>query len=510
MPNKTILKWAGIVTILLVGSRILGFLRETAIAYQFGASAETDAYLIAVMLPQILFFAFNDALKTAFIPIYGEYHREEDGNAFAYTIYVLLSAILLLFSIVLVITAPVIVKLIAPGFHGETFQITVTMSRILLPGLFFMGLSGLSSGILHTKKNFVVPAVPAYPSNLIIVFAAIFLGGRYGIIGLAWATIVAFASQFLIQLPAVIKHGVFRSRKLLWGHPGIKKMAVLLPPVILGGAAIELKSIIDRTFGSLLPDGSIAALNFATRIYLLPNGILILALLTVLYPTLVELQLENRIKEFKDAMRQSIGLIIVLVFPMMVGLIVLRVPVVSLLFERGAFDAAATDSTAYALAFYSLGLIPLGMMLLISRAFYAVRDTVTPMGVTIFTMLLNILLNWLLMKPLGHGGIALGTALSVYAGAAALSYLLWKRIGAFGGRRLVQTLLKSGIASLGMGVLLLYGRQLLTGGGFARQALELGGLIGFGAGIYFLLAYLLRVEELSLALAIIRSKMARR
>lgn len=504
MPNRTIMKWAGIVTVLLVGSRILGFLRETAIAYQFGASAETDAYLIAVMLPQILFFAFNDALKTAFIPIYGEYHRQDEGNSFAYTIYVLLSAILLVLSILLVITAPWIVSLIAPGFSGETYEITVTMSRILLPGLFFMGVSGLSSGILHTKKNFVIPAVPAYPSNLIIVFAAIFLGGRYGIIGLAWATIVAFASQCLIQLPAVIKHGVFKNRKLLWGHPGIKKMAVLLPPVILGGAAIELKSIIDRTFGSLLPDGSIAALNFATRIYMLPNGILILALLTVLYPTLVELQVENKIREFKDAMRQSIGLIIVLVFPMMVGLIVLRMPVVSLLFERGAFDATATDRTAVALAFYSLGLIPLGLMLLISRAFYAFRETVTPMGVTVFTMLLNILLNWLLIKPLGHGGIALGTAISVHVGAGALSYLLWKRIGAFGGRRLIGTTIKSAMAALAMGILLVYGRAFLTGVGFARQALELGVLIGFGGGIYFLLAYLLKVEELTLGLELIR------
>ena len=257
---------------------------------------------------------------------------------------------MLFFSILLVIFAPVLVRLVAPGFQGETYQITVIMSRILLPGLFFMGLSGLSSGILHTKKNFIVPALPAYPSNLIIIVFTIYFGARYGVVGVAWATIVAFASQFLIQLPAIVKIGVFQKEKLLWGHPGIKKMAVVIPPVIFGGAALELKSIVDRIFGSLLPEGSIAALNYANRIFLLPNGILVVALLTVLYPTLVELSMENKLSEFKKTLRQGLGLITLFVFPMMVGMILLRQPIVRLLFERGAFDVVATRNTEDALA----------------------------------------------------------------------------------------------------------------------------------------------------------------
>ncbi len=503
------MKWAGVVTVLLVISRLTGFLRETAIAYRFGASAETDAYLIAAMLPYILFYAFNDAVKTAFIPVYGEYHKDEEGNAFALTAFVILGGVLLLLSAVLIWAAPVVVKLVAPGFSGETLEITVQMARIMLPGLFFLGMSGLSSGLLHTKKNFVIPALPAYPSNAIVIAAAVLLGTRYGIMGLAWATIAGFASQFLIQVPAVMRQGVFKRHRLLWKHPGVKKMAVLLPPVILGGAALELKSIVDRVFGSLLPEGSIAALNFANRIYLLPNGILILALLTVIYPTLVELHIEGRMKDFKQTLRQGLGLIIVLVLPMMVGLVVLRVPVVRLLFERGAFDTAATGSTAFALAFYSLGLVALGAQLLINRAFYALKDTVTPMVFTFIMVLLNIVLNWLLIKPLAHGGIALGTALSVNIGTFGLACLLWRKIGSFGGRQLLATFWKSSLAALVMGVLLMAGKEYLPVEGFTQQALGLGVLIGAGAVIYFALAYVLKVEELQIGIGILKRKAGR-
>jgi putative peptidoglycan lipid II flippase len=509
MTGRQILKWAGVVTVLLIFSRLLGFLRETAIAYRFGTTAQTDAYLVAATLPGILFLAFNEAVKTAFIPVYGEYHRKGEGGAFALTVYVVMGVLLVLTSGVLVLAAPLVVSLVAPGFEGEAYGAAVRMSRVLLPGLLFMGLGGLSSGVLHTKKNFVVPAVTAFPGNIIIIFAAVVLGARFGIMGLAWATLAGFAGQLLVQLPAVAGLGVFKRERLVWKHPGLKKMAVLLPPVMVGGAAIELKSIVDRIFGSLLPEGSIAALNFANRIYLLPNSILVLSLLVVIYPVLVELHVEGRVKEFKETLRQGIGLVIVLVFPMMVGLVVLREPVVRLLFERGAFDAAATEATAFALAFYSLGLVGLGWQLLMNRAFYAVKDTVTPTAVTVALVGLNIFFNWLLIRPLAHGGIALGTALSINIGTVLLGFLLRRKIGPFGGRRLFATLWKAGLGSLVMAAVLIYGLGFLGGGEFVRQAAELGVLIAVGGLVYLVVVYVLGVEELRMGIDLVRRKFGR-
>ena len=506
MTSKTIYKWTGIVTVLLIISRITGFLRETAIAYQFGTTAYADAYLMASMLPQILFFAFSDAVKTAFIPVYSQYQNEEDGNAFVLTADVVIGALMLVTSVVLVIAAPVLVRLVAPGFSGETYTMTVTMSRILMPGLFFMGLSGLTSGVLHTKKNFIVPALPAYPSNIIIIVFTVWFGAEYGVVGVAWATIVAFASQFFIQLPAVIKHGIFHREKLLWRHPGIKKMSVLLPPVILGGAALELKSIIDRIFGSLLPEGSIAALNYASRVFMLPNGILVVALLTVLYPTLVDLNLEKKSDEFKRTLRHGIGLITLFVLPMMTGLIVLREPIIRLLFERGAFDAEATKITAQTLAFYSVGLVSMAGQMLFSRAFYALKDTVTPMFVTIMSVGFNVLFNALLIGPLKHAGIALGTALSLTTSMIILWIFLRRKIGPFGGRKLFVSLSKSALASVVMGVAIYYGRAFLTADTLSLLALQVGTVVLAGAALYFAAAYILRIEELKQGLSLLRNK----
>jgi putative peptidoglycan lipid II flippase len=509
MTNRTVLKWTGIVTVLLLFSRITGFLREIAIASRFGATAEVDAYLIAALLPMVLFIAVNDAVKSTFIPVYREYHHNEEGNAFALTVFVILGAILFVVSAALVAGAPVVVRLLAPRYIGNQFENTVAMARILLPGLFFMGMAGLASGVLYTKKNFIIPAIPAYPSNIIIILTAVIFGGRYGIMSLAWGTIVGFSTQFLIQIPAVAKHGVFKRDKLLWGHPGLRKIAVLLPPVLLSGAAVEIKGVIDRSFATLLPEGSVAWLNYANRIYLLPNGILIIALLSVLYPTLVELNVEGKAAEFKQMLRQGLGLVIMAVMPMMVGLFVLSEPAVRLMFERQAFTPEDTRQTAYALAFYSLGMVALGAQQLMYRSFYALKDTVTPMVVTIVIVSLNILFNCLLIGPLAHGGIALGTALAMNVGVIFIGILLYRKIGMFGGRQLVDTFIKSAVAAILMGVLLYLGKGFLGAEGFTRQALELGLLMGSGATVYFLLAYLLRVNELNVALQMIRSRMAR-
>ncbi|NLM51741.1 MAG: murein biosynthesis integral membrane protein MurJ [Firmicutes bacterium] len=504
MGNKSIYKWTGIVTVLLIISRFTGLLRETAIAFRFGMSAEADAYLTASLLPQILFLAFSDAVKTAFIPVYSKYHQEESGNALVLTSYVILGLFLLAASMLLVALAPWVVRLVAPGFSGKTYELTVVMSRIILPGLLFLGLSGLSSGILHTKKNFLVPALPAYPSNLIIAGFAVLLGARFGVVGLAWATLVAYASQFLIQLPAVVKSGALAKSKLLWHHSGIKEMLVLIPPVVIGGAAMELKSIVDRIFASLLPEGTIAALNYANRVFQLPNSVLVMALLAVLFPTLVELALEKNTEEFKKALRQGLSIIIFFVLPMMVGIILLREPLVRLLFERGAFDVEATKITAEALAFYCLGLLFMGGQLLLTRALYALHDTLSPMLVTFVAVALNVVFNAILLGPLKHSGLALGTALALLCQMAVLWWILRKKIGPFGGRALFVSLLKAAVAAAGMGVAIIFVRPYLTADSLLVLALKFALVVGGGALLYFFLAYLLKIEELAQGLELLR------
>ncbi|HHX74842.1 MAG TPA: murein biosynthesis integral membrane protein MurJ [Firmicutes bacterium] len=509
MTGRTMIKSAGMVTVLLFLSRLFGFAREATIAARYGTSWLTDTYFAAASVPGILFLAFNDAIKTAFIPVYGDYHDKEEGNSLALAVFLLLGGLLLAGSVLLVIFAPLVMRLVVPGYTGAQYELSVTMARIMLPGLLFLGLSGLCSGVLHIKKNFFVPSLTAFPNNLVIIVSALLLGVRYGIMALVWATAAGFALQFLIQLPAVARHGIFAARTIAWHHPAIKRMGVLLLPVLIGSATVELKTLIDKVFGSFLAEQSISYLNYAVKIYSLPNGILILALLTVLYPTMVELYYQRKMKEFKETVRQGTGLMIVLMFPIMVGMMVLSTPIVRLIYERAAFDTTATHNTAYALIFYSLGLLPSGVMLLFNRAFYATKDTKTPMYFSFLTTLLNVVLNWLLMKPLAYGGLALGTSLSFYLGVIAMAAALRRKVGPFGLSLLLDTLWKTGVASLLMGVAVWFALPYLAGGGFLLQALRLGSVIALGALVYFVLAYLLKIRELDLAFSLLRRRLGR-
>ncbi len=509
MTGRSMIKSAGIVTVLLFLSRLFGFAREAAIAARYGTSWLTDTYFAAASVPSILFLAFNDAIKTAFIPVYGDYHDKEEGNSLALAVFLLLGGILLAASILLVIFAPQVMRLVVPGYSGTQYDLSVTMARIMLPGLLFLGLAGLCSGVLHIKKNFIIPSLTAFPNNLVIIATVLLVGKRFGIMALVWATAVGFALQFLIQVPAVARHGIFAAQSVAWHHPAIKRMVILLLPVLIGSATVELKTLTDKIFGSFLAEQSISYLNYAAKIYSLPGGILVLALLTVLYPTMVELYYQRKMKEFKETVRQGTGLMIVLMFPIMVGMMVLSTPIVRLIYERAAFDAQATRNTAYALIFYSLGLLPSGVMLLFNRAFYSTKDTKTPMYFSFLTTLLNVFLNWLLMKPLAYGGLALGTSLSLYIGAVAMAAALHRKVGSFGVSRILDTLWKAGLASLLMGAAVWFTLPFLAGGGFLLQAVRLGMVIVLGALVYFLLAYFLKIRELDVALSMLKRRLGR-
>lgn len=494
--------------LLNVLSRVLGFLREAAVAFSFGATASTDAYLIAMLIPSILFKAAHDAVRSAFIPVFGQYKSGDEGIPLVNTSALALAAILLAAAVGGVIFAPALVRVIAPGFTGETFALSVTLTRILLPAIVFLGLSSLATGYLHSYHSFLAPSLTGVPFNLIIIFSALFIGSRFGIVGLAWGSLVGFASQFFIQLPAVFRAGFQLRWKFDWRNAGVRRIGALLPPIMVGSAAMELKQVVDRMFGSLLPAGSVAALNFADRLFVVPHNIFVHALVTVLYPALVDIRAAGRMDEFRGNMRRGLAVITFLILPVTVGSIVLAEPIVRLLFQRGAFDAAATRDTAYALAFYSAGMLGVSARYFLERCFFVLEDTRTPMLVTVGAVALNVLLNWLLFRPLAHGGIALATAISSVLAAALLYYLMRTKVGRMGGKRLLLGLIRSAAAAAVMGLALYYAwgawSACYAPAGFIKQAFQVGSLIGAGALVYFAVSLALRAEEISWAKSYMR------
>jgi len=355
-------------------SRVLGFFREMAVAYRFGATMEADAYLVAVLVPTFLFLAFGDALKSTFITVFTPLKNREDAPQFLNTLFLYVGGALLLLSLLGVIFAPQLVFILAPGFEGETFELTVELMRILAPGIFFVGLSGLAMGFLHSHQRFLSPSLKNVPHNLVVIFSSLYLGLHYGVHGLAWGTLFGITTMLLIQVPS-IKWSSFKFRPgFAFKHPAFRKIAALLPAILFSSAVMELKHLLDRLFASFLDPGSLAALNYAERIYLVPQAILVFAVIAILYPTLVELLNKKDHEAFVAQVKWGLSLFSFLIVPIAAGLILLRFPLVELLFQRGAFDAAATDLTTYALLFYAPALIGFSFHSFCNRIFFALQE----------------------------------------------------------------------------------------------------------------------------------------
>jgi len=505
-----LVKSMSLVMLATLASRVLGFFREVAVAYRFGTTVEADAYLVAILLPTILFYSFSDALKSTFITVFAPYKDSEDAHQFVNTLAFYTLAALLVLVLLGFLLAPQLVFILAPGFAGETFQLTVELTRILIPGIFFIGLSGLATGFLHSHQRFIVPALVNVPHNIIVISSALFLALPYGVFGLAWGSLLAVASQLLIQLPS-LRRTPFRFRRgLSTRHPGLQRVLALLPAILLSSAVLELKHILDRLFASFLQPGSIAALNYAERIYMLPQALFVSTVIVILYPTLVELLGKGEMDAFNRQIKWGISLFFFLLLPVMGGMVILRTPLVEVLFQRGAFDRAATDLTAYALLFYTPALLGFSLHCFCNRIYFALQDVKTLVKVNVSMVLANALFNLALMPFLGHGGIALGTSLAFSLGALWLLAILSHRVQiSFGD--LVRPIYRSALAALLMVAALLLYLHLwvnILGRPFAGLGV-LASTAALGAAVYFLAAWALRISEMNLLLRLVREYLGR-
>jgi len=261
--GQTVAGAAAVVMAATVASKILGFRREAALAAVYGASRVTDAYLVAAVIPTLLFALVGAAITTVGIPVLSEYlHREEKRGEFAslaWTSFHAVAGLLLGICVLAIPAAGLLVGLLAPGFDADQAALTAGMVRIMLPAIVFMGLAGWAQAVLNAHRHFLAPAAVGIPHNVILI-AAIFLSGVFwGIEGVAWATVLAIASQFFIQMPVLVKMGIRYRPVFDLRHPGLKKMAVLVLPVLVGVGAGQLNVIVDRILASGLAEGSISA-----------------------------------------------------------------------------------------------------------------------------------------------------------------------------------------------------------------------------------------------------------
>lgn len=504
--------WLMVVTML---SKVLGFGREIILGYFYGTSAYSDVYIVAMNIPLVVFSSIGVALVTTFIPLYQEAltsKGEERALKFSNNVMSIVVILSIILGVLGFVFAEPLVKLFAMHYTGEKLALAVKFVRIMIGGVVFIGLSNLMTSYLQIKGDFTIPGMIGFPNNIIIITSIILSAVTGNIYILAIGTLIGMLSQFLFQVPFAIKKGYKFKPTIDFKDEYLKKMLWLVMPVLIGVAVNQINAMVDRSLASGLEDGVITALNNANRLNGFVMGMFIATLGAVIYPTLSKLSTENNKEKFAESVANSVNCVNLLVVPASVGAMILATPVVRILFERGAFNDRSTTLTATALVFYSVGMVGFGLRDILGKVFYSLKDTKTPMINGIIAVVLNIVLNIALVKVMGHGGLALATSLSAIICIILLFISLKKKIGYYGQDKIRSTFIKTVVASLVMGVVTYFVYKFLfgiLGLGFIQEAISLGVSIAIGGAIYLALIIVFKVEEVNMAIDMIKKKLKR-
>ncbi len=502
-------KTAIIIMIITVISKVFGFFRELVLSYFYGASAISDAYLISLTIPAVIFSFVGTGLSTGFIPMFSqirEKHGDSEANKFTSNII----NILLLISTVLVViglifTEP-IVKLFASGFKGQTLTMAIRFTKLSLVGIYFTGTTYIYSAYLQLNNRFLTPALIGVPYNIIIIIA-IAISANQDPLFLILGSVLATASQLFILIPSIKRSGYRHKFSINFRDEHLKNLMFIALPVIVGVSVNQINTLVDRTIASGLVVGGISALNYANRLNGFVQGLIVTPVATVLYPSISKMAANDNIKGLKAAINEAINSISILIMPITVGAMLFAEPIVKLLFGRGAFDANAVILTSSALVFYSIGMIGFGLRDILSRAFYSQQDTKTPMINGSIAVIINIVLNIILSRYIGIGGLALATSISAIFSTGLLFVNLRKKIGALGLKKTAITFAKLTFASIAMGIIAWFIYRILLIKTIEEIALIVAIIIG--ALAYFGIILTLKIDEVDNMIKLIKTRLKR-
>lgn len=504
-------------------SRVAGFVRDVLTAAILGAGPVADAFFVALKLPNLFRRLFAEgAFSVSFVPIFSEELEARGRQAavgFAEEALALMVAVLVPLTVLAVAAMPLVIPAIAPGFvdDPDRYPLAIEFARVTFPYLLMMSLVALMGGVLNSLDRFAPFASAPVLFNLTLIAALLFLVPYADTAGHALAYGVAAAGVIQLVWLALWCHaaGVRLHLRLPRLTPRAKRLFRLMGPGAIGAGVMQINLFIDVLLASLLPTGAISYLYYADRLYQLPLGVIGITIGTAVLPVLsrqvtaggadganrAAMGTQNRALEF--------GLLLSL--PAAVALIVIPGPILSVLFERGAFDAETTRATAWALAAYAVGIPAYILVKVLSTAYFARQDTASPVKVAVICTIANIALSLSLIWWLGHVGIALSTGLTAWINVSLLAWGLRRR-GFFAlDRRLAGRLPRLGVAAAGLAAALWFGARALDGPLAAGLAVQIGALAGLvlgGALVYFALAQATGGADLREALALMRRRRA--
>ena len=503
--NRQIARAAGTVMIAMVVSQLVGLLAKTLTARAFGTGLESDAFFAANRFSEIIFnLVAGGALGSAFIPTFtGMLAREERQDAWrlASSIANLVILIMTVVALLSAVFAPWIVRnILAGGFDAETSALTVQLLRIQLPSAVIFGLSGLLMGILNAHQSFLLPALAPALYQIGWVFGALVLSPHFGVQGMSWSIVIGASLHLLVQVPALFRLPDRRYHLSLGFHiPAVLEVGRLMAPRLLGVAVVQLNFLLNTYLASLMPQGSYTGVSLAFPIMIMPEAAIAQSIAIAALPTFSAQVARGRKDHMRVSLASSLRGALLLAIPASVGLVLLRQPVVALLYQRGEFGPESTVIVAWALLWYAAGLIGHSVVEIISRAFYALHDTKTPVIVGILTMGLNLILSLAftrLFAAIGwmpHGGLALANSLATFLEMIALLMIMRRRLEGIDGALIWQGVRQASLGAAAMAAVV-WG-WLSVSAGWSVLVIVAGGLV-LGVTAYALLLLVQRTQEL--------------
>ena len=477
---------ASLVAAGFIASRLLGLLRSVAIADAFGTEPELGAYWVAFRLPDTIFQLLAGAtLSAAFIPTFSRVvlrEGEEEGWWLASSVLNLIAVATFVAAGLGFLLAPLVVPLLAPGLgeasgrEAELSALAVELTRLMLISPLLFGISGMLTGILNARQHFLAPAIAPLLYNLGIILGAVVLAERWGVHGLAWGVVIGASGHLLVQLPALRSIGMRWRFAFDVASAGVREVLRLMGPRVVGLAAAQVNLVVVIFFASFISDEAISAINFAFLVMLLPVGVIGMAISTAAFPRLSRQAAEEDAAGLRGSLDEALRMILFLAIPASAGLILLAQPGVRLLLQRGAFDAASTSLVVEALTIYAVAVWAHAAIEILSRGFYALSDTRTPVLFALAGMAINVALCVALVEPLGIRGLAAAASVAAIAELALLLRALRGRIAGFDGAALAASAGHTLLATLVMTLTLVLLLILLRAAG-ADPAELLGSLV---------------------------------
>ena len=520
--NTGIARAAGTIGIAVMFSRILGLVREQVFAAFFGAGTANDAFVVAFRIPNLLRDLFGEgALSAAFVTVFSHYDQKKSAREtwqLASTVLVFFACALSILTLLAIYFSDTIVGLLAPEF-GEVegkVELTILLTRIMMPFLLLVSLAAVVMGILNTKNRFFIPALASSFFNLGTIVGGVSLAlilPRYGIpaiVGMAWGTLIGGFLQLVMQVPALYKCGFTFLPSFNFAHPGLIRILRLMIPAIIGLSATQINIFINTNFAASCAEGSVSWLQYAFRLVQLPIGIFGVAIGVAAMPMLAKHSANKNITGLKNTFVSAQVMVLCLSIPAAVGLFMLAEPIIRLIFERGAFTPEDTVATAQALSLYAIGLFAYSSNKILVPAFYAIEKPHFPVIASFLSIVTNIVFINLTIDILQHRAIALSLSVTMIVNFLFLVTILHRKLAGFSIAHLFISSAKI-IAATALMAVFLVGTNLLLGDYLSGSSWQMGfsmlALIGVAVLLYSVSLYVLKLNEFVEICAKVRQKL---